>query len=94
MVTRLQMGSLIPKQILYLYHTTSPALEPNNYKIALNHPLWHKAMQVEFTALTTQKTWSLVPLPYNQKVLGSRWIFKAKLHANGTVSHYKARLVA
>lgn len=94
MVTRFQMGSLKPKQLLDLYHATSPSLEPNNYKIALNHPLWRKAMQAEFIALTSHQTWSFEPPPPNQIVLGSRWIFMAKLHTNGIISRYKAYLVA
>ena len=38
--------------------------------------------------------WELVNSPTNQKVIGSKWIFKHKLNADGVVERYKARLVA
>lgn len=36
----------------------------------------------------------LVPRPSDHNVIGSRWIFKTKLRANGTIDGHKARLVA
>ncbi|KAF8390314.1 hypothetical protein HHK36_024839 [Tetracentron sinense] len=38
-------------------------LEPTSYAQAVLDPKWQEAMQRELDALTTQKTWSLVPLP-------------------------------
>lgn len=36
MLTRFQIGSLKPKQILDLYHDTTTPIEPHNYNIALS----------------------------------------------------------
>ena len=33
-------------------------------------------------------------LPANKKPIGSKWVFKVKLHPDGTIERYKARLVA
>ena len=33
-------------------------------------------------------------LPPNRRVIGSKWVFKRKVDANGAVERYKARLVA
>ena len=30
----------------------------------------------------------------HKKVIGCRWIYKAKYNADGTINHYKARLIA
>ncbi|CAL2270481.1 unnamed protein product [Prunus armeniaca] len=43
---------------------------------------------------TIQGTWVLVPPPPNRNILGSKWIYKVKKNPDGSVSRYKARLVA
>ena len=55
---------------------------------------WEKAMEKEMESLRANKVWELVELPPNQKVVGSKWIFKRKVDADGAVVRYKARLVA
>nr|GFA63967.1 ribonuclease H-like domain-containing protein [Tanacetum cinerariifolium] len=39
-------------------------------------------------------TWILVPRPDGINLVRSMWLFKHKFHADGTLSRYKARLVA
>ncbi|PKU77279.1 Retrovirus-related Pol polyprotein from transposon TNT 1-94 [Dendrobium catenatum] len=51
-------------------------------------------MSDKFMALQQQGTWSLVQPPTNQPILGSRWTFKTKRHADGSIVRYKARFVA
>ncbi|KAI0502571.1 hypothetical protein KFK09_017525 [Dendrobium nobile] len=51
-------------------------------------------MSTEFEALQKQGTWSLVPPPTTDPILGCKWTYKTKLLPNGTVDKYKARLVA
>ena len=38
-------------------------------------------------------TWGLVPVPKNQNVAGSRWIFKVNRSPDGSVDQFKAHLV-
>ena len=38
--------------------------------------------------------WEVVPRPQDRSVVGSRWIYKIKYAANGSVEKYKARFVA
>jgi hypothetical protein len=55
---------------------------------------WKTAINTELTALLKNKTWDLVTLPPHKKAIGCKWVFKVKLHADGTIERHKARLVA
>ncbi|PKU80138.1 Retrovirus-related Pol polyprotein from transposon TNT 1-94 [Dendrobium catenatum] len=93
MQTRFKTGNLKPKTVFNLFHQTIPS-DPITYAEAVKEKHWRDAMSVEFQALQTQGTWDLVPPHPNQNVLGSKWIFRTKYLADGTISRYKARLVA
>ncbi|CAD6949432.1 unnamed protein product, partial [Tilletia controversa] len=72
-------------------------LEPNTLKDAMRGTdwgLWLEAMREEMSSHQEMGTWVLEELPSNRDVVGSRWVFKLKLDAQGVVSRYKARLVA
>nr|GEX01585.1 ribonuclease H-like domain-containing protein [Tanacetum cinerariifolium] len=51
-------------------------------------------MYDEYNALVKNGTWLLVPRPACVNMVRSMWLFKHKFHADGTLSRYKARLVA
>ena len=68
--------------------------EPPSYKVASKFPQWVQAMDEEFSALQRQKTWSLVPAPLGVNLVGCKWVYKLKLHSDGSIACYKARLVA
>ena len=51
-------------------------------------------MQEDIKALNNNRTWSLVPRRNDMKVIGSKWVYKIKRKANGSIARYKARLVA
>jgi hypothetical protein len=55
---------------------------------------WRNAINTELTALLKNHTWNLVKLPRHKKAVGCKWVFKLKLHADGTIERHKARLVA
>jgi histone deacetylase 1/2 len=55
---------------------------------------WVAAMDHEYQALLRNKTWHLVPKPKNKNIIGSKWVYKIKRKADGTIDRYKARLVA
>ena len=71
-----------------------PQQEPVSFKATDKYLIWHKAMQEELRALHSNDTWSLVPFAPSMNVVGSRWVYKIKRHADGCVDRYKARLVA
>lgn len=68
--------------------------EPSSFRKASSLPQWQKAMQEKYDSLRAQGTWSLVPIPTNRAIVGSKWVYKVKENPDGSVSRYKARLVA
>ncbi|GKB34570.1 ribonuclease H-like domain-containing protein [Tanacetum coccineum] len=93
MITRSQSG--IVKHVDRLSLNTfyiSPV--PKNPFDALKDPQWRNAMYDEYNALVKNDTWLLVPRPAGVNMVRSMWLFKHKFHADGTLSRYKARLVA
>ncbi|GJW64846.1 retrovirus-related pol polyprotein from transposon TNT 1-94 [Tanacetum coccineum] len=69
-------------------------VEPKNYKQALEHSCWIKAMREEIHEFERLDVWVLVPSPDNILIIPLKWIFKIKLDEYGEVLKNKARLVA
>ncbi|MCO5615093.1 hypothetical protein L7F22_069382 [Adiantum nelumboides] len=55
---------------------------------------WQEAMNEEMDALYGNETWELATFPKGKKPIGCRWVYKIKHNSDGSVSKYKARLVA
>ena len=55
---------------------------------------WLKAAQDEIQSLIENGTFELVLLPPGHKAIGSRWVFRVKRNADGSIERYKGRLVA
>jgi hypothetical protein len=71
--------------------------EPRTFKAAMRSDEaseWKGACDDEYDSLLSNQTWRLTPLPVGRRAISSRWVFKRKLAANGSVSRHKARLVA
>ncbi|XP_060202698.1 uncharacterized mitochondrial protein AtMg00810-like [Lycium barbarum] len=50
-------------------------------------------MQEEINASYSNKTWILVPKTAGMNIVGSKWVFKTKLKADGTIDRHKAKLL-
>ncbi|GJX30762.1 ribonuclease H-like domain-containing protein [Tanacetum coccineum] len=93
MITRSQSG--IIKHVYRLsLNTFSISPIPKNSFDALKDPQWRNAMYDEYNVLVKNRNWLLVPRPAGVNMVRSMWLFKHKFHADGTLSRYKARLVA
>ena len=71
---------------------------PLTYAKAVEDPVWEEmwkeAVKAELTALAVNSTWEEVVLPKNVNIITSKWVFKSKLHINGSLDKLKARVVA
>jgi hypothetical protein len=78
---------------------SSSSTEPRSYAEAMKRSpeeraQWHNAAVQEIEALVQNGTFELVELPPGRRAIGSRWVFKVKRNADGSIERYKARLVA
>jgi hypothetical protein len=72
-------------------------ITPNSYKEALTSPdaaKWKQAMIDEYNSLRSNGTFSLVPCLRGRKPIATRWLYKVKHRADGSIERYKARWVA
>jgi hypothetical protein len=51
-------------------------------------------MAEEIAALEHTSTYDLVSLPPHVTPITCKWVYKAKIHSDGSLERYKARLVA
>ena len=71
--------------------------EPTNYEEAMTSPdsvKWLEAMKSEMGSIYENKVWTLIDLPDDRQTIENKWIFKRKTNADGSVTIYKARIVA
>ncbi|XP_019085755.1 PREDICTED: uncharacterized protein LOC109126542 [Camelina sativa] len=94
MVTRLKDGIRKPNPRFALLSHKVAYPEPKTVAEALKHPGWTSAMGEEITNCKAANTWSLTPPTPDMNVLGSKWVFRPKLNADGSLQKLIARLVA
>ena len=68
--------------------------KPSSFQEAVQQPTWVNAMVEEYDSIVKNSACEIVPRPVNKSVVGSRWIYKVKKAADGSVEKYKARFVA
>uniref|UniRef100_A0A2N9IVZ2 Reverse transcriptase Ty1/copia-type domain-containing protein n=1 Tax=Fagus sylvatica TaxID=28930 RepID=A0A2N9IVZ2_FAGSY len=78
----------------------SPRFALLGERASLQH--WHSrlessleaSMNLEFDALMKNGTWVLTSPSPSQNLIGCKWVYRIKRHADGSIERYKARLVA
>ena len=68
--------------------------EPYSFEEAVQEPTWVDAMVEEYDSIVRNSAWEIFPKPVGKSVVGSRWIYKVKQDADGSIEKYKARFVA
>ena len=68
--------------------------EPYYFQEAMKDPTWVDSMVEEYDSIVKNNVWEIVPRPIDKSMVGSRWIYKVKQDADGSVEKYKARFVA
>ena len=74
-------------------HSISFIQKPKSFKQTIQNDCSKEAMQRELDTLVSNETWSLMDFP-PKRLIGCKWVFKAKHKAQDTIDRYKARLVA
>eukprot|EP00873_Tetraselmis_striata_P040481 jgi/Tetstr1/460745/TSEL_005930.t1 len=70
---------------------------PDTIKHALAgkyHREWHASIVSELRSLRARNTFAYARLPLGRHAIGNKWVFKVKGISDGSVSRFKARLVA
>ena len=68
--------------------------EPSSYEEVLGQSVWRDAMMEEYQSIMKNDVWDVVQRLKGKSVVTSKWIFKIKHAADGSVEKYKARFVA
>ena len=68
--------------------------EPSTFEEASQHYVWQDVMMDKYHSVIKYDVWEIVPRPEGKSVVTSRWLYKLKHAADGSVEKYKARFVA
>ncbi|KAG3230663.1 hypothetical protein PI124_g24240 [Phytophthora idaei] len=71
--------------------------EPSTFQEAVNGPdqvHWRKAIRAELKSMRRRGVFRAAKLPNRQRAIGTKWVFKIKRKADGSIEKDKARLVA
>jgi hypothetical protein len=67
--------------------------EPTFFEEAILRKEWVDAMTEEYQSTMKNKVWEIVPRLKDKYVVSSRWLFKIKHVADGSIEKYKSRFV-
>ena len=68
--------------------------KPSSYEEAASQQVWREAMMEEYSSIMKNNVRKVVPRPEGKSVVTSRWLYKIKHVAAGTIEKFKARFVA
>jgi hypothetical protein len=68
--------------------------EPSTFEEASSRQVWTDAMMEEYNSIMKNDVWEVVPRPEGKSVVTSKWLYKLKHAADGSIEKYKARFVA
>jgi hypothetical protein len=69
-------------------------IEPSCHGEATGQQVWKDAMTEEYQSIMKNDVWDIVPRPKGKSVVTSKWIYKIKHVADGSVEKYKEIFVA
>jgi transposase InsO family protein len=68
--------------------------EPTCFEESIQKKEWEDAMTKEYQSIIKNDVWEIVPRSKNKDVVSSKWLYKIKHAADGSIEKYKARFVA
>ena len=69
-------------------------LEPTTYEDTSKHHVWKDSMIEEFQYFTKNDVWDIVPRPEGKSIVTSKWLFKIKHGAYGSMEKHKVKFIA
>jgi hypothetical protein len=69
-------------------------LEPITLEEATKKQVWKDEMREEYQSIMKNDVWEVVPRPEGNLIVTSKWIYKIKHVANGSIEKYNVRFVA
>ena len=69
-------------------------IEPSSFEEVAQEPTWVDAMVEEYDSIFRNSAWDIVPRLVGKSVVDSKWIYKVKQAADGSIEKYKGRFVA
>ena len=67
--------------------------KPSSFEEAVEKKVWKDVMHEEYQSIMKNDVWDVVPRPKRKSVVTSKWIYKIKHAADGSIEKYKARFV-
>jgi hypothetical protein len=68
--------------------------KPTCFEEAIVRKPWRDSMVEEYASIIKNNVWEIVPKPLNKSIVSSKWIYKIKHAADGSIDKHKARFVA
>jgi hypothetical protein len=68
--------------------------EPQTFAQAVDQQVWREAMVEDYASIMRNDIWEVVLRPVGKSVVTSRWLYKTKYVADGSIEKQKARFVA
>jgi hypothetical protein len=68
--------------------------EPTCFEEAIQKKEWTNAITEEYQSIIKNGVWEIVTRPKNKDVVSSKWLYKIKHVADGSIEKHKARFVA
>jgi hypothetical protein len=69
-------------------------VEPSSFEEATDQQVWRDAMVEEYNSIMKNDVWDIVSRSEGKSVVSSKWLFKIKHVADGSIEKFKARFVA
>ena len=63
--------------------------KPTSFSDAIKNSKWKEAMEEEYSSIMKNNTWTLVELPHGKKAIGTKWVYRIKYKADGTLDSLK-----
>eukprot|EP00253_Pinus_taeda_P005074 PITA_05074 len=68
-------------------------VEPPTFEEAVKEQVWKDVMAEEYKSIMKNDVWEVILRPKGKSIVPSKWLYKIKHGANGSIEKYKARFV-